>query len=97
MENPDFLNPAREKSDALPLLLHAFDNVQRLRPTQFSPDSNDETRRQTVMPNEFLHFTEKIKRIICSARAVYETTQDVSSLRDVKHAFFMRNRISNEK
>ena len=78
-----------------------FDHVQPLHPAQFSADSNDQTRRQSVMFNVFLsssitfalavetvlnalffhcgialHFSEKINRITCSARAVYEAAHD---------------------
>jgi hypothetical protein len=54
VENPRFLNPAIEKSDGLPLLPHAFDGVRELDPAQFSTDSNDQTRLQSVMFNFFL-------------------------------------------
>ena len=43
-----------------------------------------------------LHFTEKINCIICSARAVYESTHDVSSLHGAKHAFLIQSKISNK-
>jgi hypothetical protein len=53
VENPGFLNPAREKSVGLPLLPHAFDDVRGLHPAQFSTDSNDQTLHQAVMFNGF--------------------------------------------
>ena len=54
VENPGFLNPAREKSDGLPLLPHAFDHVRGfLHPAQYSTDSNDQTRPQAVLLNGF--------------------------------------------
>jgi hypothetical protein len=40
-----------------------------------------------------LHFTEKIIRIICSARAFYETTRDTSSLHHAKTHFSFGTRI----
>ena len=53
VENAGFLNSAREKSDGLPLLPHAFDHVLGLHPVQLSTDSNDQTRPQAVLLNGF--------------------------------------------